>query len=77
MPEKAYPETNSFCMTMGVEIIPTKITIVARSPPMQLRSGEYSASATLPGFAPTDFGNFVSLCARLWAIDLKAEEVLL
>lgn len=31
----------------------------------------------MPAFAPTDFGDFVGQCARLWAIDLRTEEVLL
>lgn len=31
----------------------------------------------LPAFAPTDFRDFVTTCARLWAIDLQTEEVLL
>ncbi len=31
----------------------------------------------LPGFAPTDFGDFIYQCARLWVIDLATEEPLL
>jgi hypothetical protein len=38
---------------------------------------EYNRHEALAGFAPTDFGDFVGKCARLWAIDLQAEEVLL
>ena len=38
---------------------------------------EQNRHEALPGFAPTDFGNFISLCAQLWVIDLKEEGVLL
>ena len=38
---------------------------------------EYNRHEPLPQFAPTDFGDFINKCARLWAIDLKADEVLL
>jgi hypothetical protein len=31
----------------------------------------------LQAFAPSDLGDFINQCARLWAIDLKAEEPLL
>jgi hypothetical protein len=31
----------------------------------------------LSGFAPMDFGDFIHQCARLWMIDLAAEEPLL
>lgn len=38
---------------------------------------EYNRHEPLPGFAPSDFGDFINRCARLWAIDLRAEEPLL
>jgi hypothetical protein len=38
---------------------------------------EYNRHEALPGFAPTDFGDFIHRCARLWVIDLAAEEPLL
>jgi hypothetical protein len=38
---------------------------------------EYNRHEPLPNFAPTDFGAFISGCARLWAIDLNMEDVLL
>lgn len=31
----------------------------------------------LPGFAPTDFGDFINRCADLWKIDLPADAPLL
>jgi hypothetical protein len=38
---------------------------------------EYNRHEPLPNFAPTDFGDFIEKCARLWAIDLNTPEVLL
>lgn len=38
---------------------------------------EYNYHEPLTGFAPTDFGDFIQRCARLWAIDLETPEVLL
>ncbi|HEU5078817.1 MAG TPA: hypothetical protein VFT72_06370 [Opitutaceae bacterium] len=38
---------------------------------------EYNRHEPLPEFAPTDFGDFIAKCAKLWAIDLAMPEVLL
>lgn len=38
---------------------------------------EYNRHEPLRAFAPSDLGDFINRCARLWAIDLKAEEPLL
>jgi hypothetical protein len=38
---------------------------------------EYNRHEPLRGFAPSDFGDFIRQCARLWMIDLKTEEPLL
>ncbi len=38
---------------------------------------DYNRHDPLPHFAPTDFGDFIGRCARLWTIDLKTPEVLL
>jgi hypothetical protein len=38
---------------------------------------ERNRHESLPGFAPTDFGDFIHQCARLWVIDLATEEPLL
>lgn len=38
---------------------------------------EHNRHEALRGFAPTDFEDFIRRCARLWAIDLRAEEPLL
>jgi hypothetical protein len=46
-------------------------------PNLPTTHAEYNRHEPMPGFAPTDFGNFVGQCARLWAIDLQTEEVLL
>jgi hypothetical protein len=37
---------------------------------------EYNYHEPLPNFIPTDFGNFIGKCARLWTIDLQTPEVL-
>lgn len=38
---------------------------------------EANRHEALTAFAPTDFVDFIGQCARLWAIDLRREEVLL
>ena len=38
---------------------------------------EYNRHEPMPAFAPSDFGDFVRMCAKLWTIDLQTEEVLL
>jgi len=38
---------------------------------------DYNRHEALATFSPTDFGDFITKCAQLWTIDLKAEEVLL
>jgi len=37
---------------------------------------DYNRHEPLPGFAPSDFGDFIGKCAQLWAIDLQTPEVL-
>jgi len=37
---------------------------------------EYNYHEPLPHFTPTDFGDFIGKCARLWTIDLQTPEVL-
>lgn len=46
-------------------------------PNLPTSHAEYNRHEPLPDFAPTDFGDFISKCAQLWAIDLKTQEVLL
>src|ERR1039457_7359246 len=52
-PVNACPWAKSACMTMGVEIIPTTITIVPRMAPVNVSRGEYSASLIDCGLALT------------------------
>ncbi len=37
---------------------------------------DYNRHEPMPGFAPSDFGDFIGKCADLWAIDLQTPEVL-
>lgn len=45
-------------------------------PNLPTSHAEYNRHEALPGFAPTDFGDFIGRCAALWTIDLKTPEVL-
>ena len=38
---------------------------------------EYNRHEPLPQLAPTDFGDFIGQCAKLWTIDLQTPPVLL
>lgn len=46
-------------------------------PNLPTTHAEYNRHEPMAEFAPTDFGDFVGKCARLWKIDLQTEEVLL
>ncbi|MFA6960092.1 MAG: hypothetical protein WC205_04985 [Opitutaceae bacterium] len=45
-------------------------------PNMPTTHVEYNRHEPMPGFAPSDFGDFIGKCALLWAIDLQTPEVL-
>ncbi len=56
---------------MGVEIIPTTIMIVARMPPMNVSSGEYNASPTVVGLAPTALRKSVQTASATRLVSAK------